>query len=485
MGLLERLGIRRQTAAVAIPLRESETSRWIRIGGGLRYNRDMSANDIYETCDRAYRAWRLNPFVKRVTEMWVNFVVGSGLTFSANDERVQVVLDDFVKRNKLNLRMKKRAREAFLFGEIICVPNVNVATGNTRLSFLDPLQVSKVELDPFDGDNPVAIVVYGQDGQAIPLPIVREDEAGVAALRIPELYGVKRPGGFNTPLMTMNRKVGRAFYLAFNSIVGTMRGTSDLLTILDWCAGTEDLLWEFRSRAESQNRLFGVITIKGATPAQLRKYRDKDSSEYIPPPGTEKEAWAYANENIAFAFVTPQLGASDIAEAIRLFKTMIEIGGGPPEHYMGQAKEMTYASAQDASNPFLQQIRSGQQEFTEFWVEIAQYVMDQKLIFTNELDGVTDLTVTVKAPEVVPEDAKYQAELANQFTQVVVAWRTNNWINDEQAIDLMHQIAQAAGMKVKVMEEMIGPVAAQQTWAQEALRRISIPEPDPRLRAQL
>ncbi|MBU0691537.1 hypothetical protein KKH18_06955 [bacterium] len=481
MGLLEKLGWRRPVAVLGLPLRESDSGRWIRIGGGLRYNRDMSATDIYETCDRAFRAWRLNPFVKRLTEMWVNFVVGAGLTFTANDERVQAVLDDFVKRNKLNLRMKKRAREAFLFGELICAPNVNVATGHTRLAFLDPLQVSKIELDPFDGDNPVAIVVSGQDGQALSLPIVREDLASAAALRIPELYGAKRPGGFNAPLLTLGRKVGRAFYLAFNSIVGSTRGTSDLLTILDWCAGTEDLLWEFRARAESQNRLFGVITIKGATPAQLRKYRDKDSAEYIPPPGTEKEAWAYANENITFAFVNPQLGASDIAEAIRLFKSMIEIGGGPPEHYLGQAKEMTYASAQDASNPFLQQIRSGQQEFTEFWLEIAQYVVDQKLIFTNELDGITDLTVAVKAPEVVPEDAKYKAELANQFTQVVVAWRANNWVTDEQAIDLMHQIAQAAGMKVKVVEQIIGPVAAQQNWAREALRRISNPESNTRL----
>lgn len=473
MGFWEAMGLQRRPAAVTIPVRESDAARWVKIGGALRYNRDMHAGELYDTIDRAFRAWRLNPFVKRITEMWVNYVVGEGLTFAATDERVQAALDDFLRRNKVPQRMKKRAREAFLFGELSGILTVNVATGSAKLAFVDPLQVNKIEFDPLDGDNPVALLVHGADGAPVRLPIVHLDDTGSAAQTIPELYGAQRPAGFTTPLATCGRRVGRAVYLAFNSIVGATRGTSDLLTILDWCAGTEDLLWEVRNRTENQNRLFGVIEIKNATPAQLRKYRDKDSPEYIPPPGSESDQWSYANENIAFKFIHPEIGASDIAEAVRMFKSMIEIGGGPPEHYMGQAKEMTYASALDASNPFLQQMRSGQQEFAGFWTDVADYVIDQKRIFTGELDGVTDFSVTVIAPEIAARDERYRSEIAKGFTDVIAAWRVNAWINDAQAIDLMLQIAAAAGLKVKAVEQMLEPPIAAESWAREALRRIN------------
>ncbi len=473
MGMLEALGLRKRPGAVAIRVRESDQTRWVKIGGGLKYNRDMGSADLYDTVDRAFRAWRLNPFVKRITEMWVNYVIGEGLTFTAKDERVQAVLDQFLRRNKVHVRMKKRGREAFLFGELTGIPLVNVATGNTKLAFVDPLQVNKVELDPLDGDNPIAIVVNGKDGQPITLPIVRTDELGLASMTVPELYGDKRPAGFNAPLSTVGRKTGRAFYLAFNSIVGATRGTSDLLTILDWCAGTEDLLWEVRNRTENQNRLFGVIEIKNATPTQLRKYRDKDSPDYIPPPGSNPDEWAYANENITFKFVAPEIGASDIAEAVRMFKSMIEIGGGPPEHFFGQGGDVNYATAKAMDSPFMQQMKSGQQEFCEFWEDVAEFVVDQKLIFTHELDGVTDPGVIVTAPEISAKDERYRAEIAKLFTDTVVAWKTSGWINDVQAIDLMGQIATAAGLKVKAVEAMIPPPVQGQAWAQDALKRIS------------
>lgn len=471
MGLLEKLGIRNRQAAIAIHESRNDTGTWVKIGNGLRYNRDMGTGDMYDTIDRAFRAWRLNPFVKRITEMWVNYVVGTGLTFTAKDERVQAVLDEFVKRNKIHLRMKKRGREVFLFGELTGIPTVNVATGNTRLTFIDPLQVKRIELDPMDGDNPLAVIVNGQNGQPIRLPIVREDEGGSASTNIPELYGDKRPVGFNSSLATIGRKVGRAFYLAFNSIVGATRGTSDLLTILDWCAGTEDLLWEIRTRAENQNRVFGVITIKNATPTQLKKYRDKESAEYIPPPGTEKDAWAYANENITFDFVSPQLNASDIADAVRLFKNMISLGGGPPEHLMGEGDAPNRATAMEIGDPFYQLMASGQAEFCALWQTVAEFVVDQKLIFTHELDGVDDLTVTVSGPEIAVRDEQRRAETAKLFTDVVVTWKMNGMITDEQALDMMNQIATAAGLKVKVGEELAGE-PGELDWTKKALKKI-------------
>jgi len=471
MGLLETLGIRRRQAAVVIRESVSDTGKWIKIGGGLRYNRDLGSADLYDLIDRAYRAWRLNPFVKRITEMWVNYVAGSGLTFTAKDERVQLVLNDFLSRNKIPQHMKQRGRDVFLCGELAGIPTINVSSGNVRIAFLPSMQIQKIEMNPMNGDEATALFALNEVGQPIRLPMVSEDVYGTAPLRIPEIYGDKRPPGFDAPLQTLGRKTGQAFYLGMNMILGATRGTSDLLTILDWCAGTEDLLWDMRSRAEKQNNVIGIITIKTATPAQLKKYRDKDSPEYIPPPGEDGSGWNWANENMSFSFVSPQLGSSDVAVAIRLFKNMISLGGGPPEHLMGEGDVPNRATAMEIGDPFYQLMASGQAEFCGFWQNIAEYAVDQKLIFTKELDGVTDTSVTVTGPDIATRDEERRATTAKSFTDTVVAWKMNALINDEQAIDLMNQIAQGCGLKVKVVEQQLG-AAAKESWAQGALRRI-------------
>lgn len=476
MGLIKNIKSRLRPGAVVVPFRNSVTEhdgrKWVRIGGGLQYNRDIPETEIWELCNRAYRAYRLNPFVYRVTEMWKNFVIGSGLEFKAKDERAQPYLDGFIKNSRLQSRMEKRAREYYLFGELIGIDVTNVGTGNGRVSFVDPLIVSKIEYDQFDGDEAIAIVLRGADAQEIKLPIVREDLMGTAAIRMPEMYGDKRPGGFDKPLITLNRKVGRAFYLASNSIIGTSRGTSNTTPFLDWCGVTEDVCWEFSQSVKERNKNVGTITIKDATPKQLAKYRDPNSEEYIPYPGENGQEWNWISDKIAIGFVNPNIGASEFDIAFRLFKSMIEIGGGPPEHFFGEAAKMTYASAKDASSPFLQQVKSGQKEFTDFWKLVCEHRLDQIAIFSDNLNGVTDLSVDVIAPEISPEDSKYKAEVGRTLTDQIIAWRTSGGINDEQMIDLMGQVATIVGLKVKAVENLAGAGVTKQTWMQEALRRL-------------
>jgi len=406
--------------------------------------------------------------------MFAGFVVGSGLEFKANDERAQPYLDNFVKSSKLDARMKKRASEYYLFGELIGIDRTNIGTGYGRISFADPACVGKIEYDPFDGDEPTHVVMKGKDMQDIRLPIVREDENGTAHFRIPEMYGDKRPDGFNTPLATMGRKVGRAFYLASNSIIGATRGTSDTLPFLDWCAATEDLAWDFAKNLKEKNKDIGVITVNGASITKLADYRNPEHKDHIPPPGETDVGWNYVNENIGYEYIEKYYGSTEFEKAIQIFKNFIEIGGGPPEHYFGQAHETTYASAQDASNPFLQQMRSGQQEFTGFWEDVCGHRLDQIAIFSDHLRDVDDLGVSVVAPEVSPEDEKYKAELGKMLTDTVVAWRASSLITDEQAIDFMHQIAIKVGLRVKAVENMVSPVAAKESWMKESLRRIAL-----------
>jgi len=474
------LNITRAPNPAAIHVKEShpKTGTWVRLGqGGYTLNRDVTGQNLFDTNDRAYKAWLFNPFVKRIVEVWVNYVVGSGLTFTAKDQKVKDAIDAFLMRNKIQRNMKQRGRETYLFGELCGVPNINSITGNVKLGFADPLNISKVHLDPFDGDNPIAVEIKTQD-ETYFLLLAYTDERGTAADKMPEVYGDDRPTVGAQKLNTIDRKVGRAFFLRFNTVIGAQRGATDLLPILDWCAGLEDLLWATKERTEQQNAIVGVIKIDGATPKQLNDYRNPESPNYIPPPvkydPSDPSTWAYANEKISFTFSAPEINASEIKIISDVFKDVIQIGSGNPAVVFGQAAEMTYASAQETTSPFYQMMESGQNQFVEFWTDVIAHAIDQKRIFTTELDEVTDFGFEVTAPQIAVDNKKLQVEIAKGLTDLVIAWMTNGLMNPEQSADMIRQIASEVKLPIKeLVEQDATPETTKESAARALLKRIT------------
>lgn len=473
--------IKRADTQAAIHVKESGVSNkgWIRLGQNQKYalQRDITREILYDTNDRAYKGWLYNPFVKRITETWVNYVVGLGLEFKAKDERVQAVIDQFLENNKIHEKMKKRAREAFLFAELFAVPDVNTLTGNVRLGFADPLNISNVEFDPFDGDTPIAIEIKTVEGKHR-LPIVKPDKFGRAADLVPEFYGAKRAYIGKEQLVTIDKKVGRAIILQYNMVIGSSRGATELLPIIDWCAGAEDILWINKQRVEDQSAVVGVIVIEGATPKQLNEYRNPESPNYIPPPRrfnpNEETSWAYANEKIKFNFVSPDIKASDIETIMRTFKSIIQIGSGNPPVVFGEADNTTWAGAKETTPPFFQMLESAQLQFVEFWEEVGGFVIDQKRIFTNELNEVTDFGLSVTAPSIAVDDKKLLVEIARGLTDLVAVWSVNNWIDSTAAAKLIQYIAVEAELP---LETILAPDpnstnGVKESWMQAELKRI-------------
>lgn len=472
------LNITRVQNPAAIHIKEGhpKTGTWIKLGQSTyALNRDITGQNLFDTNDRAYKSWLFNPFVKRITEVWVNYVVGSGLTFRAKDERVQEIVDEYLAYNKIHLNMRQRARETYLFGELAAAPKVNTLSGRVRLGFVDPLIIVKVHLDPFDGDRPVAIEIRTTEDTYV-LPLAYIDESGNAAEKMPELYGSGRPIP-DKQLDTLGKMVGRAFMLRFNTVIGAQRGATDLLPILDWCGATEDVLWMKKESLEQQLAVVGTIEIQGATPKQLNDYRNPESPNYVPPPRkydpNDEGSWAYSNEKIKFTFNSPDIKAGDMETIVNVFKSLIQIGSGNPAVVFGQADETTWASAKETTSPFYQMMDAAQQHFCYFWEETTQYAVDQERIFGNRLEGVTDTSVKVTGPSIAVDDKKLQSEIARAFTDTVVAWKVNGAIDNDQFIELIKTVAAESGLPIKEVATNAMGATAKESWEQKTLRRIA------------
>lgn len=483
--VLEKVGLVRESQLPTINQNRRTAGHpsegtWVKVGGGIQWRRDYAQQDMYKDLNEIFRAWRFNPFVHRITENWVNFVVGSGIQFKAKDERVQrIVVDPWLAANEVHERMKKRAREAFLFAELFSAKVINVGSGTVRLGFIDPMNVTKVNFSTLDGDTPISIEVSTGDGTKT-LLIAHIDESGTASRIMPEIYGDKRPGGFTTPVTTTGLRVGQVGYLAYNTIIGATRGTSDTLTIIDWCRGLEDLLWSAQTRSKEQAKVIWMMIFKGATPATLTKYRNPlmpdgktPNKEYVPPPQENGEV-AYLNDQMEVRAVTPTMAASDIDQSAKTYRTVISIGSGNPTHLFGEGDGEGYMNAKEKGAPFYQMLESGQRDFLNFWKKEIDFAVDQKRIFTNELVGVTDFRVEVTAPEITAKSQESRANIGKTMIEIISIAKQNQLISQEQAVEAFQAVAADLGWDLEPIQIEPDPEPATDIapGVQEAFKRI-------------
>lgn len=446
---LRRLGYVRREAGALWPYTEdaADSRAWKRLGqGAYKFDRDVPSQFLQESIQRAFRAWRLNPFVKRITEMHVNYVVGDGVTISAGDERVQAVCESFWNdpNNTLDLKLEEVVRDLSLFGEVYILPFVNVLTGRVNLGYLDPLSVQAIESNPLNYNEPVYVCVNAADGTQRKLRIVYLDKSGNAKDAIPHVYG-KANEALNIPVSTVGMHVGEAFYLAANKTIGVTRGTGDFLPILDWCRSTEDLLFTQLEKAQLQNAVYLMVTVAGASPEELQRYRTPGDTFYLPMP--KPGSMGIKNDKMTYEYLAPTLNSGDMAEAVRMFKSMIEIGSGVPEHQFGQGGDVNRATALEMGGPFHKMLLQRQRQVKYALEDVLQFVIDQKRIFTHDLDGVSDFSVSVTMSPINAKDTATEAATTNQMLSAIVAAKQSKLISDELAFKLGQQVLANAGLE--------------------------------------
>lgn len=446
---LRRLGYVRREAGALWPFTEDsgDTRAWKRLGqGAYKFDRDVPSQFLQESVQRAFRAWRLNPFVKRIVEMHVNYVVGDGVEIKAADPRVQAVCESFWNdpKNSLDLKLEEVVRDLSLFGEVFILPFTNVLTGKVQLGYLDPLSVEAIESNPLNYNEPLFVCVRASDGTQRKLRIVYVDQLGTAREAMPTQYGTENKA-IIVPPNTTGMRVGEAFYLAANRTIGVTRGTGDFLPILDWCRSTEDLLFTQLEKAQLQNAVFLVVTIKGVSAEELQQYRTPGDPKYIPMP--KPGSMGIKNDMMEYEYVAPSLNAADMAEAVRMFKSMIEIGSGVPEHQFGQGGDVNRATALEMGGPFHKMLLQRQKQVKYFLEDLLQFVVDQRRIFTQDLAGVTDFSVTVTMSPISAKDKASDAAAATQFLSAVVAAKQSRLVSDEMAFNLAQQILGNAGLE--------------------------------------
>ncbi len=362
---------------------------------------DKPWDELRQEFDDARAAWRHNALARRLVSIVTAYVVGEGITLSAEAP----ALADFAARfwsdpqNQLELRQYQWCDELTRAGELFITLHLNRADGMSYVRALPASAVDRVETQP--GDYETELACHEAVGPEDP-----DYAQGGRWWRSPDHpeADVPREDGRYAPV---------CLHFAVNRPVGCVRGESDLAPVLPWVRRYSRWL-EDRLRLNAAVRAFlWVVRVPGrAVPAKRAEYRR------APEPGS---VLVVDRDNEEWQAVTPNLHAADAAADGRAMRWMI-VAGGPGTSLVdiGEAEEANLATARAMGEQRTRFMAARQAYFGYVLgsVVLAAYNRAARL---GLVDGPEQplSALRVALPDIAPEDNAALAQSAESLARAL------------------------------------------------------------------
>jgi hypothetical protein len=297
---------------------------------GRRHDRTWS--EIQELYTDSLTAWRKNPMAWRIINTTVNFVVGTGITFSASDQQ----LGDFVHRfwthrkNRMDLRLVPMMEELSRSGDLFVLLFRNSTDGMSFIRFVTKDQIQKIETAPNDWETELVFWETPQPGEVDPRRWLSPDH----------------PEAASSDAVMM--------HYAVNKPVGALMGESDLTTIIPWLLRYSRML-EDRVRLHWAARAFLYLVTVPSNKVEAK------SMQYGAPP--ESGSIVVKDETETWETITPSLRGADASHDMKAVRMLIDAGSGLPPHWRGEGGDVNVATAEAMQGPPERFLQKRQQYF--------------------------------------------------------------------------------------------------------------------------
>ena len=386
--------------------------------------RDLNQMTQKRMQDIAFYLYDSNPMAKRVIEIVGDFCVGDGFTYTAEDDSVLEVIDNFWNDpdNNLDEAIYENVSELCQFGENCFPVWVNEADGAVKLGYVDPGTIVKVKKDKRNPRlNDVIFWKRPRGRKTEELKVINIDR--------------------NTRSKTYGKLIGNAFYFTINKPIGATRGRSDLLSLADWLDGYDQFLFARLERAFLLNTFFQDIECEGMNTKELQEFVKQLPTDRRP--GSLRAH----NEKVKFTVISPKLEGQDASNEARMFKNQILGGAGYPEHWFAEGGKTTRATAMEMGLPTLKKLRKRQKIIKFQYQRMINFVIDQAIIAKTLKENVNRKFALIPAP-IVSKDNKGLAESFNGYVDGLIKAVDKKWLADKDAEN-----------SIKVMVSQIGTEA--------------------------
>lgn len=346
--------------------------------------------------------YRANPMAKAIIDTFTSFCVGdSGLTATAANPDVQIVIDDFWDdpRNDLAALQELLLRDHMLLAETPLELMVGEQTGVTRFSYVDPESIEDVELEAGNPLWPSALILRGANGEPIRKTIARVDD-----------YTGLRSGEF-------------MFWRSWRALISDRRGWPFLAPILDWLEAYDQVLWNLVDRTALARYLVWDVTVDGG-PDDIESFIKNRGGIHVPRSGTVE----VHNPGVKWESKSAQVGAYEDTNTTKSLLTNVAAGAGLAKTWLAEPEDANRATSLTMAEPVRRRVGGVQNLWLANMAELTRFAVDQAVAHNrlpfevpvgSEMGDVmtrASKTVKVSGPEIAAADAQVNAEILVRLT---------------------------------------------------------------------
>lgn len=412
---------------------------WRRLTGDTR--RDLNPMTQERMQELAVYQWRTDPLGNRLIELPVAYLLAEGVRLKVEDEEAQEWLNDFWNDpiTCMDIKLAKKVRELSLYGEQCWPVFVNEMNGHCRLGYLDPGMIQEVVTDPDNIEQPIGIITKrDKKGQYRKYQII---------INGPETVFSKR-----TQDIRQEFTDGPCFYFSVNDLSNSTRGTSDMLSQMDWIDGYSQALFGELERWDHLRSFIWDVTMSGATPEEIEERAEKIQP---PRPGSVR----IHNDSEVWKAETPDLKSEDSGRLASVFRNHIMGGGTIPEHWFGGGGDVNRATAAEMGEPTFKIFSMRQTQWRYILCEIAKYQLRQRMIVimgdsAEEMIKEEEYKVTAEFPELTARDTSKYAAALQQVVVAVGLAIDRNVLTEQTGISLISMMAGQLGVQFDPVDEL-------------------------------
>ena len=424
---IDRLAYERLPAAMAA---SDEDTGWRRLSGGS--NRELPIAQWARQVEVCYWLWKTNPLGNWIIETLTTFVAGKGFTYTAQNNEVNAVLDDFWYDavNRMDIKLEQKVRELFLFG-VQCWPVFKAEqTGKIRLGMVDPAQIAAIYTDPQNAEVLIGVKIQSMDStetRMLKTILIGETETVISAA------ACSMRDGYSD---------GECFLFAVNRVSNDPYGTSDLFVIADWLAEYEEFVFNFAEKARRQNSFIWDVEMNGASEADCQKTADSYAVK------GDGELRVH-NEKTKWNAVAPNLQATEIKDSASVFRNHILGNKSFPEHWYGGGGNVNRATASESNEPIMALIAS-RQNLVKFIIEtiftyVIQQARDARYLNVPEDEA---FAFAIQTPETSNRDLTKISAAVQQLSAAIMVGASQGWIDQPTATKLFAFIIALIGFEI-------------------------------------
>lgn len=322
-----------------------------------------------------------NPWIKRGAEICALYVFGRGVEIRSEDDTADLVIQDFLQRNKRELshialaaKEQSAQTDGSLYFGLPAAPD-----GSVKVTMVDPLEVMDIITDP--------------DDSSVPRYFLRQwsrldTEKNLSPENLKVWYPAVDYQPDLKPAMIQDTKVNWDMPILRVKIgcpPSWRWGVPPLYASIDWARAYKDFLEDWATVQRTLSRFALMIETKGGAGA-IAAYNALLNTTFADANGTQIERNPPPNTGSAHISgpgntVKPfqSAGSKDSPEQARRLLLGVAAAQGMPETFYGDASTGSLATAVSLDRPTELKFREIQQRWTDTLDQLLRYVLQVSL----------------------------------------------------------------------------------------------------------